>query len=144
MGGSMGSDADRQDMGSGSGYDGQMMDREDPESGHMDITSMPMISTGGLGSGDMTMEVTPARYKDGRLEVKYYANTHSVSLGNYDLMKLSTLEADGTVYSPAQVDRMKGHHASGRIVFEMPERPKQFRILIRDIPQVKVRSYDWN
>ena len=109
-----------------------------------EISSMPAISTGGLGSDDMTMEITPVRYSDGRLEVKYYANTHSVSLGQYDLMELCTLEVDGKIYKPVKADRMSGHHAGGRIVFEVPERPDQFRIVIRDIPQVKERSYDWN
>ena len=109
-----------------------------------EISSMSAISTGGLGSDDMTMEITPVRYSDGRLEVKYYANTHSVSLGQYDLMELCTLEVDGKIYKPVKADRMSGHHAGGRIVFEVPERPDQFRIVIRDIPQVKERSYDWN
>ncbi|MCK5351934.1 hypothetical protein KAJ77_05115 [bacterium] len=109
-----------------------------------EISSMPAISTGGLGSGDMTMEITPVGYSGGRLEVKYYANTHSVSLGKYDLMELSTLEVDGKIYKPVKADRLRGHHAGGRIIFEVPERPDQFRIVIRDIPQEKERSYDWN
>ena len=110
----------------------------------MDIGSMPEMSTGGLGSGDMTMEIRPVRYSDGRLEVKYYANTHSVSLGRYDLMELCTLEVNGKFYKPVKVDQMRGHHAGGRIVFEVSEKPDQFRIVIRDIPQVNERSYDWN
>jgi hypothetical protein len=115
-----------------------------PSLADMDIGSMPEISTGGLGSGDMTMEIRPVRYNDGLLEVKYYANTHSVSLGRYDLMELCTLEVNGKFYKPIKADQMRGHHAGGRIVFEVPERPDQFRIVIRDIPQVNERSYEWN
>ena len=110
----------------------------------MDIGAMSEIVTGGLGSGDMTLEIRPVRYSDGRLEVKYYANTHTVSLGGYDLMELCTLEVDGKIYKPVKADQMRGHHAGGRIVFEVPEEPKQFRIVIRDIPLVKERTYDWN
>ena len=110
----------------------------------MEISSMPAISTGGLGSGDMTMEITPVRYSNGRLEVKYYANTHSVSLGKYDLMELSTLEVDGKVYNPVKADLMRGHHAGGRIIFDVPEKPDRFRILIHDIPTVEERFYEWN
>ena len=110
----------------------------------VDIGSMSMITTGGLGSGDMTMDITPVKYKNGRLEVKYYANTHSVSLGKYDLMELSTLEVDGKIYKPVKADRMRGHHAGGRIVFEVPEKPEHFRIVIRDIPRVKERLHVWN
>ena len=145
------------DRGSGSGMDStkerngdrrEMMDRSggqitDQNNVRVAIGSMPEISTGGLGSGDMTMDVKPVRYKNGRLEVKYYANTHSVSLGKYDLMKLSTLEVDGTTYKPVKADRMSGHHAGGRIIFEVPEKPDRFRIVIRDIPQVDERSYYW-
>ncbi len=127
-------------MGSGSKEAGTV----DGSGAHADIGSMPGITTGGLGSGDMTMDIKPVRYENGRLEVKYYANTHSVSLGKYDLMELCTLEVDGKIYKPFKADQMRGHHAGGRIVFEVPERPDRFRIVIRDIPQVKERSYDWN
>jgi len=139
MGGSTAGDSDRQDTDSRSGS--RMMDQD---GARLDIGSMPEITTGGLGSGDMTMDIKPVRYRDGLLEVKYYANTHSVSLGRYDLMELCTLEVDGKIYKPIKADRMRGHHAGGSIIFEVPERPEQFRILIRDIPQVQVRSYVWN
>ncbi len=109
-----------------------------------EISAMPAISTGGLGSGDMTLEITPVRYSNGRLEVKYYANTHSVSLGKYDLMELSTLEVDGKVYDPVKADRMRGHHAGGRIIFDVPEKPDRFRIVIHNIPIVEERFYEWN
>jgi hypothetical protein len=59
-------------------------------------------------------------------------------------MELSTLEVEGEVYKPVKADRMSGHHAGGKIIFEVPEKPANFRIVIRDIPQVKERSYDWN
>lgn len=132
MSSSMGSKENRKDMGNKSGQT------------NMDFGFMSEISTGGLGSGDMTMDVKPVKYKNGRLEVEYYANTHSVSLGKYDLMELCTLEVDGKVYKPVTVDQMNGHHAGGRIIFEVPERPEQFRLVIRGIPQVKERSFDWN
>lgn len=132
-------DGDRQDMVSRS--DSRMMDQSKTT---VDIGSMPEITTGGLGSGDLTMDVKPVRYRDGRLEVKYYANTHSVSLGRYDLMELSTLEVDGKVYKPVKADRMRGHHAGGKIIFEVTKKPERFRIVIRDLPRVEERLYEWN
>ena len=119
----------------------RMMDADDM---HVDIASMPGITTGGLGSGDMTLDIKPVRFRNGRLEVKYSANTHSVNLGNYDLMELSTMEADGKVYRAVQADPMRGHHAKGKIVFEVSEQPDHFRIVIHDIPHVMERSYEWN
>jgi hypothetical protein len=139
MGSSMEGENDRQGMESSSGS--QMADLEDSR---VEINSMPMITTGGLGSGDMTMDVTPVKYKDGRLEVKYYANTHSVSLGKYDLMELSTMHVDGKVYHPVKVDRMRGHHSGGKIVFEIPERPDRFSMVIQGLPGVENRLYEWN
>lgn len=115
-----------------------------PALAEKEISSMPAISTGSTGSGDMSMEITPVRYSNGRLEVKYSSSTHSVSLDKYDLMELSTLEVDGKVYRPVKTDRMSGHHASGRIIFEVPEKPDGFRIVIRDIPRVNERLFDWN
>jgi hypothetical protein len=132
-------DIDRKEMTDKS--DSQRMDKGDARKA---IGTMPKISTGGLGSGDMTMDVNPVKYKNGRLEFKYYANTHSVSLGKYDLMELSTLEVEGEVYKPVKADRMSGHHSGGKIIFEVPEEPANFSIIIRDIPKVEVRTYEWN
>ena len=138
MGGGSGNDSgDRTD---GNGYGDRMM----TESQRHDLSSMPGISTGGLGSGDMTMEIEPVMFGNGRLEVKYYANTHNVSLGKYDLMELSTMEVDGKVYHPVEADRMSGHHAGGKIVFEISERPDHFRMVIQGLPGVEKRLYEWD
>jgi len=109
-----------------------------------EISAMPMIATGSLESGDISMEITPVSYSNGRLEVKYYANTHSGNLGKYDLMELGTLETNGKVYKPVKADRMSGHHAGGRIIFDVPEKPDRFRIVIHNIPIVEERFYEWN
>lgn len=148
-GGGSGSSTDRSSDGERTGMSGsQERGMEavgmDTNRGFMEISSMPAITTGGLGSGDMTMEITPIRYSNGRLEVKFSSSTHSVSLDKYDLMELSTLEVDGKVYRPVKTDRMSGHHASGRMIFEVPEKPDGFRIVIRDIPRVNERLFDWN
>jgi hypothetical protein len=145
-GGSMGGGSDR-DSGSSMG-DGSVSDSGDrmmtTEGQSYDLRSMPGISTGGLGSGDMTMEIEPVMFGNGRLEVKYYANTHTVGLGKYNLMELSTMEVDGKVYHPVEADRMSGHHAGGKIVFEIPERPDHFRMVIQGLPGVEKRLYEWN
>ena len=138
MGGDSGNDSG--DRMGGNGYG----DRTMTEGQSHDLRSMPEISTGGLGSGDMTLEIEPVMFGNGRLEVKYYANTHTVSLGKYDLMELSTMEIDGKVYHPVEADRMSGHHAGGKIVFEVPEKPDRFRMVIQGLPGVEKRLYEWN
>jgi hypothetical protein len=105
--------------------------------------AMPMISSGGLGSGDATIELKPSKYKDGRLEVKFYANTHSVSLGNYDLMKSTMLEYNGRTYKPVKSDRLRGHHANGKMIFEVDEKPDSFKIVIKGVPSVEERVFEW-
>ncbi|UCF31533.1 MAG: hypothetical protein JSV26_03735 [bacterium] len=132
-------------MGGDSGMETSPMPRGTGQGmrGPVDIDSMPSISTGGMNSGNATIEMKPYRFSDGRLELKYYANTHTVSLGKYDLMELTTLEVDGNIYRPLSIARMRGHHAGGRIVFEVPEMPRQFRVIIRGVPSVEERIYEW-
>ncbi len=132
-------------MGGGSGMESSPMARGTGQgmTGPVDIGSLPRISTGDMDSGNATIEMKPHRFADGRLELEYYANTHTVSLGKYDLMELTTLEVDGNIYRPLSIARMRGHHAGGKIVFELPEMPRQFRVIIRGVPTVEERIYEW-
>ena len=141
-GGSMGDDSgnDSGDRIDGNGYG----DRTMTQGQSHDLRSMPGISTGGLDSGNMTMEIEPVMFGNGRLEVKYFANTHTVGLGKYDLMELSTMEVEGKVYHPVEADEMSGHHSGGKIVFEIPEKPDRFRMVIQGLPGVEKRRYEWN
>lgn len=132
MGGATGMETGSMSRGPGSG-----------ETAQLDMGSMPLISTGGMDGRNATIEMRPHRFREGRLELKYYANTHSVSLGKYNLMELTTLEYDGEVHRPVKIDRMRGHHAGGKIVFEMPEMPEHFRVVIRGVPNVEERVYEW-
>ena len=148
MGGGSGGGSGGGEMGgSGGGMDPQggargSRDMPSAESSR-GVGSMPMVSTGSMGGGSAKIDLKPVRYREGKLEVKFSANTHSVSLSRYDLMERTTLEYGGRTFSPVRSDRMRGHHAGGRMVFEIGEEPDSFRIIIRGVPTVEERVYSW-
>jgi len=100
-------------------------------------------STGTMDPGDVVIDVKPVVTEDGKIRVNLSANTHSIELRQFDLSQITTLEYDGKVLRPVKADRIGGHHARGRIIFETNDNPKSFRIVIRGIPNVQERVYEW-
>ena len=81
--------------------------------------------------GDVTVDLTPLAYEEGKLVLRISINTHNVDdLNKYDLRKITTLEIGSNVIKPVKTPRLGGHHNSGKIVFEVDELPKQFAIRI--------------
>ncbi len=111
------------------------------------FSSMPAFdtkSTGGMGSGDALVELTP-RIKDGsKLIVHFKANTHSVRLGNFDLSEITTLEYEGKILKPIKAGRLGGHHSTSVIVFDVGKEITSFKIKLYGIPNVQERVYEWN
>ncbi len=102
------------------------------------------ISTGSYDSGDVIVELIPASYKDGKLTINISMNTHTQNLGQFDLAEITGLQYKGKTYRPVKVRGGGGHHAYGRIVFELEEEPKEFTITITGIPMVQKRVFKWN
>ena len=101
-------------------------------------------STGGMGSGDAIVELTP-RIKDGnKLLVHFSANTHSVRLGDFDLTKITTLEYEGKILKPVKAGRLGGHHSTSVIVFDVGKEITSFKIKLYGIPDIQERVYEWN
>ncbi|MEN8263909.1 MAG: hypothetical protein ABFR82_10625 [Nitrospirota bacterium] len=101
-------------------------------------------STGGTGSGDALVELTP-RIKDGnKLLVHFSANTHSVRLGNFDLTKITTLEYEGKILKPVKAGKLGGHHSTSVIVFDVGKEVRNFKIKLYGIPNIQERVYEWN
>jgi len=71
-------------------------------------------------------------------------NTHSVSLGQFDLSELTVLEYRGNTYRPVKVKAGGGHHAYGKMIFELEEEPSDFTITISGIPMVQKREFKWH
>jgi hypothetical protein len=100
-------------------------------------------TTGSLNDGDVEIGLTP--FIDGStLTFKLGMNTHSVDLGEFDLTKITTLEYGGKTISPVEAKKPRGHHAYGKIVFDVEEVIGNFKITIKGIPKIQERVYEWN
>ena len=101
-------------------------------------------STGSTGSGDVQVELVPQQVKDGRITFTFAANTHSVSLGQFDLKQIVTLSIGSNVVRPLSTPLMSGHHVSGPLVFELPKEGDTVTLTISGIPEVPQREYTWS
>lgn len=102
------------------------------------------ISIGSADSGGVVVELIPASYKNGKLTINLSMNTHSVSLSGIDLAAVTVLKFKGKTYKPVKVKAGGGHHAYGKIIFEIAEEPEDFSITITGIPMVQNRVFKWN
>jgi len=117
-------------------------------------------ATGTLESGDVRIDLTPKGVINGRFVVEIGANTHSVDLSQFDLIKIITLEYSDEklddnnnnnnnnnnnkkTISPISASQLSGHHSYGEIVFDLDEKPQDFNIMINGIPKVDERVYKW-
>ncbi|MDF1525269.1 MAG: hypothetical protein RRA15_03315 [bacterium] len=108
-----------------------------------EFKSLPRFSTGTMDDGGVKMELEPYSYENGVFRVKFFANTHTANLGDYDMMELMHIEFNDTEYKPVSADRMRGHHAGGEVTFNLPEAPDSFRIIVRDLPGMEKRIFEW-
>lgn len=100
------------------------------------------ISTGSTSTGEVFIELTP-RIEDGQLVVDISTNTHSVSLDEFDLEEITTLEYNGKTVKPLSAPSLGGHHSNGELVFEVDENIDSFTIKIKGIPKVEERIFNW-
>lgn len=101
------------------------------------------ISTGDTSQGAVSIELTPIGFSNGQLKVKISANTHSVSLEQFDLKEIITLEYNGKSVKPSAAPILGGHHSSGELIFKVDENIKEFSIKIKGIPKVEERVFEW-
>ncbi len=112
-------------------------------SGMMNVSDMHTVSTGSTSSGGVKLELKPVSFEKGLLEVKFKANTHAVDLKKHNFMEQAMLIYSGNEIKPVKADRMGGHHAGGTIIFEVEGNPEHFKIVIKGIPGVEERMYEW-
>ena len=108
------------------------------------ISGFETISTGSTQSEDVLIELTPHGVENDKLNVDFSANTHSVDLSQFDLMQITTLEYNGNVLKPTSTPSLSGHHDSGTLIFDTGKELKSFKIVIKDIPDIKERIFEWN
>jgi len=94
--------------------------------------------------GDVTVDLTPLSYEEGKLILRISINTHNVDdLNKYDLKKMMILEIESNAISPVKTPRLGGHHNAGKIVFEVDEFPKQFAVRITGLASPGKREFVW-
>lgn len=103
--------------------------------------SLGTRSTGSVNEG-VAIDLTP-RFADGKIYVNIAANTHSIDLGQFDLMEITTLEYKGKIMKPISASKLSGHHSNGEIVFAVDKVPDKFYIIIAGIPNLDERIFKW-
>ncbi len=101
------------------------------------------VLTGTTDSGSVSIALTPLGVIDGLFSVKIAANTHSVSLGQFDLQEITTLEVHGKKIKPVSAPALGGHHVRGTIDFNIQEPMTDFTIKIMGIPNIDERVFEW-
>lgn len=101
------------------------------------------ISSGSTDPGSAQIDLTPRGISNGRLEVDFAINTHSVDLSQYDLAKATILEHDGRKIFPTAAPKLEGHHSSGTLTFNVGENLNNFKIIIKGVPDIEERVFEW-
>ncbi|MBR9699334.1 hypothetical protein GOV09_02670 [Candidatus Woesearchaeota archaeon] len=118
-------------------------DRQLPPTSQIIDSASDAVVTGTTGAGDVEIELIPHEVENEVLEVDISANTHSVDLSQFDLLKITTLEFDGKAIAPDSAPKLGGHHASGTLTFKVNKPIQDFKITIREIPKIKDRVFEW-
>ena len=93
--------------------------------------------------GEVTVDLTPKEFNGGKFYVDIGVNTHSVDLNGFDLKELVKLDVNGEVIKPISAPELNGHHNSGTLVFEVEDKPKNFVIKIKGLPDTNERIFEW-
>jgi hypothetical protein len=101
------------------------------------------ISTGTTDPGDVSVDLMPRGVVNGKFQIDFVINTHSVDLNQYDLTKITTLYIDNKAYYPEEAPKLEGHHSSGLIVFNTGKDSSSFSVKIKGIPKVEERVFEW-
>jgi len=101
------------------------------------------VTSGNTDPGNAQIDLTPKGAENGQLKVDFAINTHSVTLSEYDLTKVTTLEYGGKKINPISAPALEGHHNSGVLTFNVGQDITKFKITIVGIPSVQERVFEW-
>lgn len=108
----------------------------------------PSFASGVMEPGNIRLELSPEGFDGTVFKVRYFANAHDMVLDPYDLGTMAALEYDGRHFTPIRGDRMKGHHDSGLLYFDLGKLHssdflKTFSITVRGLPREETRVFKW-
>lgn len=96
-----------------------------------------------ISESEVTIELTPKEFENGKLYVDIGVNTHSGNLADYDLNALTTLEFEGKSIKPSSAPKLSGHHNSGTLVFDIGKELDNFKIVVINLPEIQERIFEW-
>jgi len=91
----------------------------------------------------VSIDLTPKNFDGKNLVIAINVNTHTVELSQFDLKELTLLETEGKTFSPITAPQLTGHHSSGELTFGLDKKPKEFTVVIKNIPDVPLRIFSW-
>lgn len=95
-------------------------------------------------SGPVMVDLTPGSFKDGKLMIAMKVTTHTVNdLGKYDLKELAVLHIGDKTYRPSSAPSVAGHHSGGDLIFELPQAPREFKIILDGFDRPAKREFVW-
>jgi hypothetical protein len=108
----------------------------------------PSFVSGVMEPGNIRLELSPEGFENNAFKVRFFANAHDLILDTYDLALMTTLEYENRLLKPLRFDRMKGHHDSGLMVFDLgilhnPDSLTTFSITVRGLPKEETRVFSW-
>ena len=90
----------------------------------------------------VTVDLTP-KFENGRLYVNMEVNTHTVDLSQYDLKDIVALEFEGKSIKPVSAPKLSGHHNSVQLIFDVGKELSNFKIIVKDLPDIQERVFEW-
>ena len=108
----------------------------------------PSFASGTMEPGNIRLELSPEGFENGAFKVRFFANAHDLTLDLYDLALMTTLDDGKLRFNPSSSDKMKGHHDSGLIFFDLgklhtPDSLSTFSITVRGLPKEETRVFSW-
>ncbi|MBS3149462.1 hypothetical protein J4455_02090 [Candidatus Woesearchaeota archaeon] len=90
-----------------------------------------LFSFNRIADGDeVTITLQPQSYSNGKFNVEFSINTHSVELSQFNLKEIVTLEYDGKSFKPFSAPELSGHHSSGIFTFEVDKKPLNYEFKV--------------
>lgn len=120
--------------------------KEQQESGVKKILRQgeyPSFVTGEMEPGNIRLELKPVDFENGVLTIRFFASAHDLVLDSYDFGFMTTLLHNGRNFRPVSADRLKGHHGSGLMSFNIGEDLGEFSITVEGLPKEEHRIFKW-
>src|SRR3989338_1779623 len=90
---------------------------------------------------EVTIDLTPTEFKDGKFYVNIGVDTHTIELDQFNLNELVELNYNNKIIKPESAPALKGHHNTGVLLFNTGTKPDKFSIIIKNIPNINERAF---